>query len=462
MVSQQYIMPFEAPANMRFVGGWLFSSSGMTYLFNPVAGSSLVLPDEFAEPLTKGVIPESLELKLTQRGFITMEGVEAVEVGREARIRPGFFLIDLTKSCNCRCLYCFRDLHQQKSIAPQTLDDILSHIVSYCKQTGLKRITVQPWGGEPLLRWTEVKRIQDVIRDAGIELDLLLETNALSLTEEIAREAFSRNIKISVSIDGFEQVHDGHRKLRGGGNSFATVMANLQHLSSAGYGGQFGVVCVATSHSLACVERIIEFFAVELGIPRVKINMVKDNPVMRSKELCIAKEDIPDLQRRILAKVVELNAAGISFGESNIVDRLHNLLTRKTRNLCNSRGCQAGKRMLSFGMDGGIYPCDLTDAGELKLGNIYDDEGLTDLLERNRAQGHPFFVDREKADCRVCPWHIFCRGGCTATMFHHGERGGVDESDCVRNRTLYPLLVDLILTRPHLIASITGNEISVG
>lgn len=57
---------------------------------------------------------------------------------------------------------------------------------------------------------------------------------------------------------------------------------------------------------------------------------------------------------------------------------LHNLTTRRPVSFCHSRGCQSGYRMLSFGMDGGLYPCDLTDIEELKLGDI---ESSLDLLE---------------------------------------------------------------------------------
>jgi uncharacterized protein len=457
--STQYIHPFVNSSKTIFDGGWLFSSLSYSYLFNYRKGTSLLLSNDLVEHFKKEYLPNDLEIKLIQRGFITVDNVEAID--SQERIMPTFFLIDLTKSCNCRCIYCFRDLNQSESITTEKLDDVLSYIVAYCKKINLRKITIQPWGGEPLIKWNEIKRIQDVILENGIEVDILLETNALLLTKEIAKEAFSRKIKISISIDGFEKIHNEHRKLYNGKDSFKAIMENLHHLYEVGYRNNIGVVCVATSKSLPYIENIIDYIAFDLKMPRIKINMVKDNPMIKQKNLCIENKDIPSFQQRILTKIVDINNSGTSFGESNIVDRLHNLLSRKALNFCNSRGCQAGKRMLSFGLDGGIYPCDLTDNKELMLGTIYDNRELIPTLQKNRQQSHPFFVSKKNENCKTCLWNIFCKGGCTTAMLNNGKNQVVDMADCIRNQILYPLLIELMLSRPHLIKSITGNEIKI-
>lgn len=179
---------------------------------------------------------------------------------------------------------------------------------------------------------------------------------------------------------------------------------------------------------------------------------------MREKGLCLREQEIPDFERTLLQTVCDINRRGYSFGECNLIDRLHNLLTRRTINFCNSRGCQAGNRMLSFGMEGGIYPCDLTDEPGLRYGTVQDSRDPCQLLHHQST--HFFRRKKENTGCTDCPWKIFCGGGCT-TVRLRGNPGCIDTADCIRNRTLYPLLIDLILNEPELIKSITANEIEI-
>lgn len=100
--------------------------------------------------------------------------------------------------------------------------------------------------------------------------------------------------------------------------------------------------------------------------------------------------------------------------------------------------------MVSFDMDGNIYPCELTDWPDECLGNVDDGRDLIDMVLESSE--HPYFNTKHKEECDQCPWWYYCRGGCTSAVKYIQPRiEGVDETECAMNLTLYPLLTKLLL-----------------
>ena len=434
----------------------LDSSRNGALLLQPATGATLLVSRELGARIAGGSRAPELLRVLASRGF-ALGGTLCAAVPKTAD--PRFFMVDLTRACSNRCSYCFRQLRQTEHIDDEMLDCIIDKIIGYCRESGFTRISLQAWGGEPLLAWDSIRWMQDTLRGASIDARILIETNGVSVTPAIAREMYARGILCSVSIDGPASVHDCNRLLMGGGGSHAAALRGFKLLRAAGYGRQIGAVCVVTRGSLSCLPEIVAYFASGLKLPRVKMNIVKDSPGMRDKSLCLTSDDVARFWRTLLHELTELNRQGVSFGESTVVGLLHNLTTHRPVSFCHSRGCQSGYRMLSFGMEGGVYPCDLTDYPEMRLGDVRLAEGLADMVSR-RAASHPFLSMTLPAACAVCPWRVFCGGGCTS-MRLQGGGGDSDPADCIRNRTLYPLLIELILNEPQIVSSLTGGEVVI-
>ena len=101
--------------------------------------------------------------------------------------------------------------------------------------------------------------------------------------------------------------------------------------------------------------------------------------------------------------------------------------------------------MVSFDMDGNIYPCELTDWEDEIIGNIYSGEDLFDMIA-NGIRTKAYFNDRKKNECSCCPWYYYCRGGCSAAIkYRNGNRNGIDEMECKYNKTVYPRIIEHIL-----------------
>ena len=134
---------------------------------------------------------------------------------------------------------------------------------------------------------------------------------------------------------------------------------------------------------------------------------------------------------------------------------------RTNRNICMSNGCNGGKKLISFGMDKNLYPCELTDFREYILGTIYDDQNIkrlvTTAIEKNEIK---FFDKKEKPDCEKCSWWPYCKGGCTSAVIYKDEpTKKVDEVTCTLNKVLYPKIIELILSDSKIVNSLFGGKL---
>lgn len=434
----------------------VFAAESGVFILQPSTGATLLVSDEVWKHIAaKGWVPELLQA-LESRGF-SGRGLAALAVERDPI--PLFFMVDMTRVCSNRCDYCFRPLHTDAHIDARQLSQIIEYIVGYCRKYNHRQISFQAWGGEPLLEWKQIKAAQDELLRAGLDVRMLIETNGVSVTPAIAREMYERGILCSVSIDGPQHVHDRNRHLTGGGGSHERAVRGLKLLQDAGYGNRVGAVCVVTRPSLPDVGQIVDYFASELGLPRVKMNVVKDSPELEDKRLCVTDRELAPFWTALLDALIAVNGRGISFGENTLLGLLHNLTTQRPVSFCHSRGCQGASRMLSFDMEGGIYPCDRVDSPELRLGGVATSPDVAAMLGCQRGT-HPFLSLELPPVCGECDWRRFCGGGCRSMRLQQG-RQEPDAADCQRNRILYPQLIELILNKPEVVASMSAGEITV-
>ena len=69
------------------------------------------------------------------------------------------------------------------------------------------------------------------------------------------------------------------------------------------------------------------------------------------------------IMNRSLIEMIDLSE-DYSIVELNVQEKMMNLLIRSKSNICTSRGCMGGTKMIAFDQDGRIYPCDVTDYKE--------------------------------------------------------------------------------------------------
>lgn len=454
-----WIDGFRLENSFEFIGAKYFTNETTYFLISPETGTSILLDAELFETLETQKPSEELQFKLTQRALATFEGSRDLVDDAGEGINPTFFVIDLTNACGLRCAYCFRhfDPNEETTISEKTLDDICDFIIAYCKKYNQKRISIQPWGGEPIFEFEKIKRIDDRMKAAGVRAVITTETSGVGVTEEIAKEAKERGLEFGVSIDGPKDLHDKQRLLADGRGSFDAMKIGRDRLREAGYGWRHGSITTVTTEGLGRAREIIDFFTGDFDLRQFKFNLTKQNPQMRRAGLELTVEQAQAFAAEMFDALVDACRRGAKVSEGNARVKIGNLLWRRRGHICLSRGCLGGRRLVGFDRRGGVCVCDMTEVEEAKFGSIYDGRDLVEMLNE-AVKTHPYFQKRSDEKCERCAWRFFCRGGCpSAGFFRRGEfTSQIDEMECAYNEVIYPKIVELILNEPEIALKLAG------
>ncbi len=116
----------------------------------------------------------------------------------------------LTMTCNLQCTYCYEKNHIQNTSDTNlnyNLDDLYQLIKNRLISIDNNEVSIGFYGGEPLLRFNEIKNIIDhfnLINDE-IKINYEVTTNGTLITNEISKYFKTNKVKIAVSLDGDEE-----------------------------------------------------------------------------------------------------------------------------------------------------------------------------------------------------------------------------------------------------------------
>jgi uncharacterized protein len=140
-----------------------------------------------------------------------------------------------TYNCNFACTYCFEESTRTSSqrLADVTSDMIMSWLKKKLKKLQVKQLTINYYGGEPLLNLHAIEYISGHMKawceSRDMDFKMALQTNGALLTPELVDKYILLGLKSArVSVDGIKEVHDRQRPMRGSGEgTFDVVIKNL-------------------------------------------------------------------------------------------------------------------------------------------------------------------------------------------------------------------------------------------
>lgn len=179
---------------------------------------------------------EGLTKYLSERGYIVEERANEFERFRLARgnaqyRRDALELILLaSEECNFRCVYCYEDF-ARGTMEPWVRRSIIEMIER--RASTLNTLAISWFGGEPLLGLEAIREIApaalEISQRHSLPFRSDMTTNGYLLTPDVFRELISWNIRgFQITIDGTPEAHNQKRVLKGGGDTFDTIMANLR------------------------------------------------------------------------------------------------------------------------------------------------------------------------------------------------------------------------------------------
>lgn len=137
-----------------------------------------------------------------------------------------------TLACNMACEYCYEE-NKKGRMKPDVLEAILDFVET--RASGMNSLSVNWYGGEPLLAMDIIEDLSESFMDLGQEykfrFDASMVTNGYLLDRETV-DKLADKFKISniqVTLDGASSEHNLKRPLKNGKESFDTIVSNMNY-----------------------------------------------------------------------------------------------------------------------------------------------------------------------------------------------------------------------------------------
>lgn len=151
------------------------------------------------------------------------------------------FIVKVHSRCDLSCDYCYmyemadqswRD--QPRAMSPETAESTARRIGEHAGAHGLRDITLILHGGEPLLAGRDlISRLVTSTRRCagrGTTVHATVQTNGVGLTDAYLKIFDELGVRVGVSVDGYADAHDRHRRFASGRGSYQAVAAALRRL----------------------------------------------------------------------------------------------------------------------------------------------------------------------------------------------------------------------------------------
>lgn len=274
--------------------------------------------------------------------------------------------LSLTNRCNLQCKHCIvsAGIEENDHMSTDDWKRVIDQVVT------LKPEQINLTGGEPLIR-SDFCEILEYLRENynGV---ITLSTNGLLLNDALIR-VIKRNVDgISISLDGFDSY--SCIKVRGA-DIFDRVVTIIRKLKKSGI-EKISVSMLETSYTYGYDQKFHNLCE-ELG---VKALIRRFTPTGRGEEN--QRELLPPME----------------------------YIKRMKKQHLQCKLCQPGKKELSVGENGDVYPClPLSGDASLLMGNLLEDS-IEEILNDTRWR---------KAIEELRPWRMKKCGECDVNLFCH-------------------------------------------
>ena len=194
---------------------------------------------------------------------------------KSSEIEPWATLLVLQASpfCNINCDYCY--LPNRTSTRRMSMPVLASAIEkTYASDLVRGELTIIWHAGEPLavpIAWyEEALATISLTAPSGANIVHSIQSNGTLLNQAWCDFIRSHDIRMGLSIDGPDFLHDVHRKTRRGDGSHRLAMRGLQLLKDNDI--PFHVIAVITGEALGYAQEIYDFFEAA-GVERLGFNI---------------------------------------------------------------------------------------------------------------------------------------------------------------------------------------------
>lgn len=368
----------------------------------------------------------------------------------------GVVQLVVTNRCNFRCTYCFTNsiysseerLRSQEDPRNQTMscEDACRYIeavIAVAKRNGAGSLTIQFFGGEPLLNWPAVRAVLDHLAEGaghGLRIDTSIVTNGSLATEEIAETLREHKVAVVMSYDS---PRGTDRVLSSGRQVTDRLTRSLSILKRAGNRVVLNTVLSDETFpyfDIDLVDHAFENLVFEIGV------LLSLDPWFYERH---PAEAIVDRLWQVYEHGVQRGVVITGYWHT-IFQQLcqHKAYRKRLFKTCSGTGCQ-----LSIEPSGAVFACKGSSA---YFGHVRDLDGL---LRSPRYRHYARRAFASPARCVGCEIEGFCSGLCLGPLEkRHGDIFAVHEAACEVYRLITRRLIHTMALENTVVYTMSPAE----
>ncbi len=363
----------------------------------------------------------------------------------------------ITLRCNQRCAYCQVSCADEDAARYDMPVATAEKIVDFIFSSPTRCPKIEFQGGEPTLNWpavtATVEKAEQLAARQGKDVEFVICTNLLAVTDAQLRYCRDHRIQISTSLDGPEALHDRCRIARAGGATHARVLERLDRARNILGGDGVSALMTTTAFSLNHLRDVVDEYA-RLGMDGIFIRSL--NPYGFAAEeastLGYRMEDFVEKYIDVLDYIIALNRR-VYFPEYFATLLLTRILTARSTGFVDLQSPSgAGISGAIYDFDGSVFPADearmLARMGDRHfcLGNVHRDSWEQIFAgPRLRALTRASCTETT-VPCAWCAYRAFCGTDPVRNYLESGnERRNMAGSPfCVKHKTIFNRLFSLV------------------
>ena len=328
--------------------------------------------------------------------------------------------------CDLRCKYCFyadiaakREVKQYGIMETGTMTRLIETAFAAADPGGTVSFAFQ--GGEPTLAglpfFEAFTQTVHRLQKPGIQVNYAIQTNGMTVDEKWAEFLREHQFLVGLSIDGDKETHDMHRVDQEGNGTWARAIKAFQILQQ--YQVETNILCVVSN---ACSRRPQKVYA---ALKKLGARYLQFIPCLDPWDEVRGVHSFslrPERYGKFLCTLFDAWFQDWKSGHYvsiRLFDDYVHLLMGLPGSSCSANG-RCGSYLV-VESDGSLYPCDFYVLDSWRLGSIYEDKSLTQIIAGEVATSFYEKGRSKPEECSSCPWFRCCFGGCPRDWYMAGS-----------------------------------------
>ena len=359
--------------------------------------------------------------------------------------KPSIIKFFLGNACNYRCKYCRQSEHKKKvQRSKSEIENAVDNIKMVADVN--KELTIEFWGGEPLLYMDEMIAIASRLPK---HIRYHIVSNGSLMDKHIYKWLSKLNLEFILS-------HDGRGQCMRSGDPLQDKVAykylfNLFKNRKNEDDFKINTVITEKNRDLySLVHMFVDYFDNDIQIAKVE-PVIPYNPHAKDVANTYANDN---LERELLIGMIRLQEDGLINNIRDIVTTYNDLVDQSNNphfciDLHEPKCSMSGRHSLCFDWDSVVYPCQVYGGTDIALGNLshhpqYPNVKLPLTMWTN-----------DECNCKDCLVVALCRGVCP-----HLEKKYV-ASSCFNKKTFYTAIFRLMLYNAGFVVTKIGEPITI-